>query len=394
MLIAIDLAKFIILCVITFFMCQVISNGKKRISFIGTILICLSTAVVEYMNSGLVEALIFGEVFIISLDNLLRCVKPKILWSLLIPISLLGFLLLSNFDFQITIGITILTLSLWRILEFFIQKKESERNLEKVSNKKEVSEKTDIKDNFKIDKKFILIAILGSIIVLIISSFFYRYEKLESFENRNGVGYLFNYTYSVMTPFNKDIKFEDSRALACLISIFPVALIIAVTYIFKYEDGKHTEFLMPTVIVTCFYVIFMVSNKITLLGIPNYILGIGLALLQIYMIVYIFSRIEERLFDLKKASYLSIIIGLLILIMPFPKAISSIRNRVNPYAIFITECFIILNYSDKRFWRLASWVFSVICVFESVRIFDFKLYNIRQIKDRAFVLTKNELRAI
>lgn len=63
--------KFIVLVLITFFTCQVVTNGKKRISYIGTLLICFSSAVIEYNNSGLMEALIAGELILLSVNNLL-----------------------------------------------------------------------------------------------------------------------------------------------------------------------------------------------------------------------------------------------------------------------------------------------------------------------------------
>ena len=72
MMIFIDIVKFVLLVLVTFFTCQIISNNKKRLSYIGTLLICFSTAVVEYINSGLIEAIFFGEIIFISLDKLLN----------------------------------------------------------------------------------------------------------------------------------------------------------------------------------------------------------------------------------------------------------------------------------------------------------------------------------
>jgi hypothetical protein len=344
MIIAIDILKFIILVLVTFFMCQVISNNKKRISYIGTMLICFSTAVVEYINSGLVEALIFGELFIIGVDKLLKNEKFESLWSIVIPISILGFLLLSNISFEIPVGIAILTIFVWRILKYkFIENSQNNKN---------------------INKKALIIAVFGTLLAIIIFCFFYRYSKIEAFENKSGASYLMNYTYSVMTPFNKSIKFEDSRALATMISIFPIGLIIAIYYIFKVED-KHGEFLIPTIIVSILELIVLLSNKLNWF-IPNYIIALGFAILQIYMIVYIFANIEERLFSLTKSAYISLLGIILILLMPFPTEFSNVRSRTLPYIMFIIESYLLLNYTDKRFWRLTSWLMTIICLFESI----------------------------
>ena len=86
MIIASDILKFIILVVITFFSCQIITDGKKRISYIGVLLICFSSAIIEYINSGLIEALIFSQLIFISLNNILKKYKYKYFYVVLIAI--------------------------------------------------------------------------------------------------------------------------------------------------------------------------------------------------------------------------------------------------------------------------------------------------------------------
>jgi len=83
MIIALDIIKFIVLILITFFTCQIVTKNNKRISYIGTLLICFSTAVVEYINSGLVGCLIFGQLILISFNKLLNKEKYKYLWSIM-----------------------------------------------------------------------------------------------------------------------------------------------------------------------------------------------------------------------------------------------------------------------------------------------------------------------
>lgn len=85
MIIFIDILKFVLLVVMSFFSCQIITNGKKRISYIGTILICFSTAVLEYINSGLVEAIFFGEMIFALIDRLLLKDKYSYIYACIIP---------------------------------------------------------------------------------------------------------------------------------------------------------------------------------------------------------------------------------------------------------------------------------------------------------------------
>jgi hypothetical protein len=167
-----------------------------------------------------------------------------------------------------------------------------------------------------------------------------------------------------MMPFNSEIKFEDSTALATMISVFPVGLLIAVIYSFKKED-KHTKYLMLSSIVSVIEIILLITDKLSFV-LPNYILAIGFALLQIYMIIYIMANIKERIFTMIQAAYVSLLGIIVIMIVPFPSAISEIKKIVIPYMIFVLESFIMLNYTDKRFWKLASWVFTIICLFETI----------------------------
>lgn len=85
MIIFIDILKFVLLVVMSYFTCQIITNGKKRISYIGTILICFSTAVLEYINYGLVEAIFFGEMIFALIDRLLLKDKYSYIYACSIP---------------------------------------------------------------------------------------------------------------------------------------------------------------------------------------------------------------------------------------------------------------------------------------------------------------------
>jgi len=85
-----------------------------------------------------------------------------------------------------------------------------------------------------------------------------------------------------------------------------------------------------------------------------------------FLHIYIFSNITERLLSLKTASYIAIFLGIIVLIVPFPKVIGPILSRMLPYSIFVLESYMLLNYTDKRFWRLTSWIITFITLFESI----------------------------
>ena len=122
------------------------------------------------------------------------------------------------------------------------------------------------------------------------------------------------------------------------------------------------NFIILNVLVSILELIFIVSNvKIEFL--PNYIFIIGFNLLQIYMLLYIFSRFEKRLFNLTKSAYFVLIALVIFMFMPFPKDFGDIFINLS-YIIFVLETYIFLNCYDKRFLRLTSWVFTIICLLQ------------------------------
>lgn len=94
MVILIDILKFILLMLMTFFTCQIITDGKRRISYIGTILICFSTAMVEYIHSGLLEAIFFGEGIFIALHRLLENLRYPYFYAIAIPFRNFGIFII------------------------------------------------------------------------------------------------------------------------------------------------------------------------------------------------------------------------------------------------------------------------------------------------------------
>ena len=264
--------------------------------------------------------------------------------------GILGFLLLSNISFQISIGVPFITLIIWRFLKFKKDEKERKENLQKLKkkgkNKEENIEQKDI--------KFTIFLSLGILISIILGIIFYKYNPVKSLVNLRGINYLTNYTY--------DIFVTDKPYFHTFISIFPFGLLIGIYYIFK-EENKHFSFFSLTTLVSIIELIILLFN-VNFSFLPNYIFALGFHLLQIFMIVYIFSNLEERFFNLIKSAYITLIVLVIAALMPKPKMNSMLVDV--SYILFVFESYILLNYSDRRFWRLGSWVFTLICISESI----------------------------
>ena len=273
------------------------------------------------------------------------------------------FLFFSNISFQIPIGITFASLLIWKIVDKLDSDKKNKENLKKIGKKDRNNKADNIKDSKSDNKWIFVILTIELLILIIVGCIFYQYSPVKSLENINGLNYLTSYTYDSFIVFDKNIKYIDSSCLTNFISVFPIAILIGVVYIFK-DDNEHLNFFMITVIISILELLLLISN-INIAFLPKYILVLGFNLIQIFMIIYIFSRVEDKLFSLTKSAYISIIGLVIMMFLPKPTGLNRSFTDLS-YIIFVLESYIILNYSDRRFWRLASWVFTIICLFEFI----------------------------
>lgn len=324
----VNIIKFIALVVITYLMCRIITNNRKGLSVLGTLLICFSTAILEYMNSGLVEALLFGQGIVILINEFLNNkTKAKYLALIGISLGIVGFLLLSNATWQISIGTVLIALIVW----IFIK------------NKKEV------------DRKNVILLLIFSIVSTIISILFYNYNVVKGTENGPIIYYLTSYFYSYILPFNEEIKFVTHGALTCMISVFPLPLILALVYMYKNE--KHMEFVLPMVIVG---ILQIVASTFISKIVPIYIMGISVSLCQIYLLIYFFANVKEKVFSIKGAGYATIAYLVLVATITVPEAVSS-RIMLSTMALGTTlESFIFCKYDDPRMQKIAPTIYGII----------------------------------
>lgn len=146
--------------------------------------------------------------------------------------------------------------------------------------------------------------------------------------------------------------------------VFPIGVVIGIFSIFK-EDVEHLKFFAPTVIISFLLLILSFWN-LPIPSIVKDILILVFNLLQVVMILYTFSKVKEKYFNLKTASFVPII-GLAILMLIPIKSSLIILQRIY-FMIFVLKAYIVLNYSDRRFLRLGSWVFTLVCILELVEV--------------------------
>ena len=326
----IDIVKFIALVIITFFMCRIIANKRKNIAALGTLLICFSTAVIEYIDSGLVETLLFGQAIVILINEFFKAeTKIKYLALVGFGFGIVGFLLLSNLTWQISIGMVLIALIVWSL----------------------------IKNKDKLNRKNILLLMIFCVIAIILSGIFYKYNVMEAQENGQIIYYLTSYFYSYILPFNEEAKFITHGALTTMISAFPMPIIIALVYMYKKE--KHFEFILPMLVVIFLQIMFSMLFKLYYI-VPNYIMAIAVSLCQIYLMIYLFANVEEGVFSLKGATYVTLVYLILVAVMPIPQAISS-RLNLSFMAIGTTlESFLICKYDNVKIQKISPYIYGII----------------------------------
>lgn len=338
-MIVIDMIKIMILAVVTYLFTAIISNNNKRINIMGAIMLSCSSAVLGFYSSGVIETLISGQLILICLNRIFSNESKKNIYIFGLFGSILGYGLLSNVSFQVAMAFAIVPLAIWIILK--------NRN------------------SIEINRNQTVLTICAVILAVVLCIFAYEFKPIEALENENGLVYLMSYVYSPMVPFNNEIKFVDSNAITNIFSIFPVVLIFAIYYVYKYEN--HMDFFGPAIISSILGIITIVSGRFILKDLaPNYIIAFGIELLQLYMMLYIFSNIEEKIGNLIKSAYISLITILFVFIVKFPECISDLNQKYIPTIIIVMESFILINFSDKRFIKLASVLFPIIVLFESI----------------------------
>lgn len=327
---------FLILILVSYKLCYIITNKKKGISTVGAIMIAFSAVVKWQYESAIAQILILGQLALVLLNKFLTTEKfyQRILYLLGITISIILYIFTYFSQYMIPLGYVFIAITIWMII------KNKKNNL--------ISKK---------DICFILVSI-----VLIIASCITHFKLLpnankitpETKITGNGIPYLFSYLYSFLLPF---IDMGDNASIASIISIFPIPMIMAMYYIYKKE--KHFSFLLPMSIVAVLETVFCISgfpeiiSKITLLqnvGVNVASVAVGFA--NFYLLIYILANIEEPLVSMKSAIRISLILMCVMVCVPLPNALSGKIYLSVVAGILCLYSFLFLNNADERYQKV------------------------------------------
>ena len=279
-------ASIIALLLVSFEFCMVISKNNKLASLLGMLLISFSASTQWWQCYNIFT---WGMLAIVLFDKFMLTKKfsTKILCSIGIFISGISYIFYFYPTWQVPYGYIYLAVLIWVVIK----------------NWKE----------YKINKKDILLIIA---IILAIGAILgiYFVKSADALKLITGTDYpgkrfetggkeiktIFSYVYSIIFPYKID-TIGNPCELSSMISFYPIPMLIALIYLVRnIKNKKHFSFLIPMLIISIVYSIFMVFGvnemfaKITLLYMtPAGRLAVPLGFSQILLIVYMLGNFTK-----------------------------------------------------------------------------------------------------
>ena len=329
-------ASIIALLLVSFEFCMVISKNNKLASLLGMLLISFSASTQWWQCYNIFT---WGMLAIVLFDKFMLTKKfsTKILCSIGIFISGISYIFYFYPTWQVPYGYIYLAVLIWVVIK----------------NWKE----------YKINKKDILLifaiilaigAILGIYFVKsadalkLITGTDYPGKRFET--GGKEIKTIFSYVYSIIFPYKID-TISNPCELSSMISFYPIPMLIALIYLVRnIKTKKHFSFLIPMLIISIVYSIFMVFGvnemfaKITLLYMtPAGRLAVPLGFSQILLIVYMLGNFTKEDIILKneiikKAGTVLASISIMYI------ALKTDMNILQNHPMYIYICGLILVY--------------------------------------------------
>lgn len=352
----IEIVKYIVFIITTFFFMQVITDKDKKVSIVGTLLVCASS-IIAYR--GVINAILCGEAIVISVNQFITN-KKSIIKMLCICVIGLAIGFYHNGLHYEWMGLEILVAPIYiAIIVWTIWK-----------NKKD----------FKFEKQDMVYTIIGVIIGAVLCYFGLRYysylhivQTIPDDVQGNGLTHLMSYGYSMFLPF---FETENNLVYSSFISIFPLSLIVAMLYVYKKE--KHVEFLMPMIIILVLESVFCMTrnglfNIIDSTSEPFPMLYVQLCanavnLGCIYMYMYMIANIDENIFSITTSMRIVLALIVFYFFIPRPEVFTSKGFLYGITAVITLLYFLFINFADPRYKKVLLWVLSIWALISSVPV--------------------------
>lgn len=330
-----EVAKFIILFVVTYFFMQILTNKDKKLNIVGTIVTVFSPFI---FWRGVPIEMIIGESIVILFHKFLISKNKWFQCFSIVGLSALIGLYFRPIEYYLEYFRNFLYLTYLAILIWLI-----------------ILHKKDLLFNKKTLLLFIPFIIIGIVIACLIAMFWPIPNNNINNENMsiNALVSLFSYGYNFFLIYE---NIGNNYLYSSFISLFPLPLIIAMFYTYKHE--KNLEFLFPMCIVIAIEIIVCLSLKST----ANIeMLSAVISLSCIYLYIYMIANIKEKIFSINQTAYIVLAFLVLYFLMPMPK-IFGLDGSYHQFLIAIILSllhFTFLNINDRRF-KAIFYVFVVL----------------------------------
>lgn len=350
--------KLIASLLITYEFFLIVTNKKKYLSLIGTILVIVSPFISWWFREA-IEIIAFGELAIIALNKFMlsKNKKEKLVWSFCLAYSITSYILVLYPAWQISFGYIFLALAIWVIAK----------------NKKEYKlEKIDIA---------YFIGIIAFICIFVLYFYNICYEGIQGLVNtaypgaRNehggkGISFLFEYVYSFKLPF---VQNTNTMEFANFISFFPIPLILGIVYLYKKE--KHVDFILPICIILVIESVWVMSGfpdmlaKLTLFNlVPVERCAVAVGLGTVYLMIYILANIDEKFIKQTHSIYIVLILLVLLYFMPVPNTLNTKGNLYLFVSVEALGAFLLLNFADERYKKIFLGVAVILSLISSLTV--------------------------
>jgi hypothetical protein len=323
--------KFVGLCLVLYELFFIITNENKNLSFWGSIIVLLSSAVAYNLTK--IDSLVLGSLTIVLLNKLFteESYNKKILYSILIVLVSL-FYSYTFIPYAVAFGYLFIGLIIYITLK----------------------NKNTLKDS-KFTRIALYLTVFFSVCMMAFSKLIIKNTYVEVItEQYNGLGLMFSYLYNVLLPFN---NIANKELLSSIIGVAPIPMFIALYYIYKNE--KHIEFLLPVTLFAVIETVFALANLpetlkglLFLTNVSSARIIDAIQLANLFIIFYFISNVKEKLFSIKVSMRLTIVFLLLLILVPFPNEFS---GRL-ALSLFILEetlfIFLFLNMEEESYVKV------------------------------------------
>lgn len=340
--------KFCALSLISYELLLMITNDKKGLAFIGTLLLVFSGTV--RWNFNVIDSFIIGELIVVVVKKYFKTE----FFDKKLPISIAIILLsicyaLTYRPYVISFGYLFIGLIIWTVL-----KNRDPKNV--------VFTNTLI-----LNWVTLILSIVGSVSCFLI--FNNNYIEIDT-EGFHGISTLFTYLYNCFLPFS---EFEGKELLGSIISIFPIPMIVGLYYMYKKED--HVEFILPVTVLMVFEAIYCISgfpeiiNKITFLSdVDPLIVMDAVQISNFFIMFYFLGNVKEELFKISHSMRITLLVVCFLIFLRFPTVYSTKKYLY----FFVCELslfsFLFLNFSDKRYQKVLLFFLLVVTLIGAIPV--------------------------